>query len=214
GYAKGVFSAKNLKLRMIPMTMDLFEGITAFPTPLGGTLTGTATLNGSTATRMTAQGDVTHIEGGAASHATGRASFRTHGTQYFDIDARMHPLALATAGRFVPSLGLRGYASGPVRLVGTLRDFRVNTELNVSGGGYLNLVGTLDISGRNKAYDLGLTSRLFDANAVIAKAPRTSVTAVAHIKGRGTDPATMTANITADVAASSFDTVAIDKANV
>ena len=214
GYANGVFSAKNLKLRMIPMTMDLFEGIIAVPTPLGGTLTGTATLNGSTATMMTAQGDVTHVEGGAASHATGRASFRTHGTQYFDIDARMHPLALATAGRFAPSLGLRGYASGPVRLVGTLRDFRVNTELDVSGGGYLNLVGTLDISGRDKAYDLDLKSRLFNANAVIAKAPRTSVTAVAHIKGRGTDPATMTANITADVAASSFDTVAIDKANV
>jgi translocation and assembly module TamB len=214
GYANGVFSARDLKLRMLPMTMDLFEAIIAVPTPLGGTLTGNATLNGSTATMMVAQGDVTHVEGGAVSRATGRAGFRTHGVQYFDINARAHPLALATAGRFVPSLGLRGYASGPVRLVGTLKNFRVNTELDVSDGGYVNLVGTLDLTGRNKGYDLDLTSRLFNANAVIAKAPTTSISAVAHATGRGTDPATMTANITADVAASSYDTVAIDRANV
>lgn len=214
GYDNKIFSAKNLKLRMLPMTMDLFEAIVAVPTPLGGTLSGTATLNGSTATMMTAQGDVTHVEGGAVSRATGRAGFRTHGVQYFDIDAKVHPLALATAGKFAPSLGLRGYASGPIRLVGTLKDFRVNTELAFNDGGYLNLVGTLDLSGRAKAYDLDARSRLFNANAIVAKAPKTSITAVAHARGRGTDPATMTANITADVAASSVDTVAIDKANV
>lgn len=214
GYANGIFSAKNLKLRMLPMTMDLFEAIVAVPTPLGGTLSGTAILNGSTATMMTAQGDVTHVEGGAVSRATGRTGFRTHGVQYFDIDARVHPLALATAGRFVPSLGLRGNATGPIRLVGTLKDFRVNTELAFNDGGYLKLAGTLDLSGRAKAYDLDFRSRLFNANAIVAKAPKTSLTTVAHAKGRGTDPATMTATITADVAASFVDTVAIDKANV
>jgi translocation and assembly module TamB len=214
GYVNGVFSARDLKLRMLPMTMDLFEAITAVNTPLGGTLSGTATLNGSTASMMTAQGDVTHVENGAASHATGRAGFRTHGVKYFDVNARVHPLALATAGRFVPSLGLRGFASGPVRLVGTLKDFRVNSELTFNDGGYLNVVGTLDLAGRAKAYNLDLRSRLFNANAVIAKAPRTSVTAVAHAQGRGTDLATMNATITADVAASSVDTLSIDRANV
>ncbi|MBA3645919.1 MAG: translocation/assembly module TamB [Gemmatimonadaceae bacterium] len=214
GYANGIFSAKSLKLRMMPMTMDLFEAIVAVPTPLGGTLSGRATLNGSTATLMTAQGDVTHVEGGAVSRATGSAGFKTHGTKFFNINAHVHPLALATAGRFAPSLGLRGYASGPIKLVGTLKDFRVNTDLNFSDGGYLNLAGTLDLAGRAKAYDLNMRSRLFNANAIIGKAPRTSITAVAQAKGRGTDLATMNATITANVAASSFDTLAIDKANV
>lgn len=214
GYANGIFSARDLKLRMLPMTMDLFEAIVAVPTPLGGSLTGTATLNGSTASMMTAQGDVTHVESGAVTRATGKAGFRTHGVQYFDVNARVHPLALATAGRFVPSLGLRGYATGPIRLAGTLKDFRVNSELTFNDGGYLDLAGTLDLSGRGKAYNLDLKSRLFNANAIIAKAPKTSITAVAHAQGRGIDPATMTANFTADVAASSFDTVAIDRANV
>ena len=213
GYAGGVFSATNLKLRMLPLSMDLFEAIT-FPTPLHGSLTGTATLNGSTATMMTARGDVTHVEGGARSRVTGRAGFKTHGGQYFDVDARVHPLALATAGRFAPALGLRGYASGPVRLVGSLNNFRVNSELTFSDGGYLDLVGTLALAGRSKTYDLDLRSRLFNANEIVGVAPRTSITAVAHAKGRGTDLATMNATITADVAASSFDTVSIDKANV
>ena len=211
GYANGVFSAQNLKLRMLPLSMALVKVATG-PMPIGGALTGTATLNGSTASMMVAQGDVTHVEGGATTRATGRAGFRTHGTQYFDINARVHPLALATVGRFVPALGLRGYASGPVRLIGTLRDFRVNTDLNFSDGGYLNLVGTLDLSGRAKAYDLDMKARLFNANAIIAKAPRTSVTGVAHAKGRGTDPATMNGFITADLASSSFDTLAVDRA--
>ncbi len=213
GYANGVFSARNLKLRMLPLQMDLVKVVTG-PMPIGGALTGTATLNGSAATLMVAQGDVTHVEGGAVSRVTGRAGFRTHGTQYFDVNARVHPLALATAGRFAPALGLRGYASGPVQLRGTLKNFAVNTDLNVSGGGYVNLVGTLDLTGRNKGYDLQMRSRLFNANAIIATAPKTSITAVAHAIGRGTDPAMMTANVTADVSASSFDTVAIDKANV
>lgn len=214
GYANGIFSARDLKLKMLPLTMDMFEAIVAVPTPLGGTLSGTATLNGSTATMMTARGDVTHAEGGAVSRATGRAGFRTHGGQYVDVDARVHPLALATAGRFAPSLGLRGYASGPVRVVGSLNDFRVNSELKFSDGGYLNLVGTLALAGRSKSYDLNLRSRLFNANAIVAKAPRTSISAVAHATGHGTDLATMNAAITADVAASSFDTVSIEKANV
>src|SRR5207248_9041158 len=113
-----------------------------------------------------------------------------------------------------PSLVLRGYASGPIKLVGTLRDFAVNTDLNVSDGGFIHLAGKLNIEGRAPGYNLAFNSRLFNANAVIAKAPRTSVTAVGSVRGIGTDPATMNANIVADISASSFDTVAIDKANV
>ncbi len=213
GYVNGVVTARNLKMRMLPLQMDLMKVATG-PMPIAGALSGTATLNGSTASMMVAQGDVTHVERGAVSRVTGRAGFRTHGVKYFDVNARVHPLALATAGRFMPSLGLRGAASGPVRMVGTLQNFAVNSELSFSDGGYLSLVGHLDLASRDKGYDLDLKSHLFNANAIIAKAPRTSITAVAHARGRGTDPATMNASIVADIAASSVDTVSIDRANV
>jgi len=214
GYTNGIFSARNLRLRMLPVQMSLVKAAVTGPLPIGGAISGNATFNGSAANLLVMQGDVTHVEAGAVSRATGRVGFRTHGIKYFDVDARVHPLALATAGRFVPSLGLRGSASGPIRLVGTLRDLSVRSDLTFADGGYLNVVGKVDLESRAKSYNLDLTTRLFNANAVVAKAPTTSVTAVARVEGTGTDPATMRASIVADISASSFDTVAIDKANV
>src|SRR5438132_915448 len=82
GYDKGIFASRNLRMRMLPLQMDLVKVVMG-PMPIGGTLTGNATFNGSTAALMVAQGDVTHVEGGAVSRATGRAGFRTHGVKYY-----------------------------------------------------------------------------------------------------------------------------------
>ena len=213
GLDKGVFNARDLRVRMVPLQMRLAEAFSR-DLPLGGTLTGTAVLNGSTATTMMARGDVTHVERGARSRAVGRATFRMDGLGWLDIDAQMRPLSLATVGRFMPGVGLRGTATGPVRLKGPLGNLAVNSALTFSDGGFLDVQGTLDLASRQKGYDVSLRSRLFNANALIAKAPRTSVTAVATARGRGFDPATMQASIVASVSASSFDTVAIDRANV
>ncbi|MEO7822203.1 MAG: translocation/assembly module TamB domain-containing protein [Gemmatimonadaceae bacterium] len=213
GLDKGVFNARDLRVRMLPLQMQLaWSSSAAFP--LRGTLTGTATLNGSTATQMLAVGDVTHIDRGARSRAIGRATIRTRGVPWVDIDARMEPLALATVGRFVPSFGLRGTASGPVRLRGSLSNLAVNTDLTFPDGGFLGMRGSVDLASRVKGYDLDITTRLFDASAVIARAPPTSITAVASARGRGFDPATMQATLVADISASSYDTVSIDRANV
>jgi translocation and assembly module TamB len=213
GLANGVFTARDLHVRMLPLQMGLAKAIA--PTiKLGGSLSGTATLNGSSAAIMTAQGDVTHVERGAVSHATGRAAMRGRGMPWYDVDARMHPLALATLGRFMPSVGLRGSASGPVRLKGNQSNLAINTQLTFPDGGFLDLRGTMDLASRETGYNLEFDTRLFNANGVIAKAPQTSITAVGSARGRGTDPATMQAQIVADVAASSVDTVSVDSANV
>ena len=213
GLSNGVFTARDLHVRMLPLQMGLAKAI-APSIQLGGAVSGTATLNGSTAAIMTAQADVTHVERGAVSRATGRAAMRMRGMAWLDIDAQMHPLALATLGRFMPGVGLRGSANGPLRLKGSLNDLAINSQLTFPDGGFLDLRGTMDLASREKGYNLEFNTRLFNANSVIAKAPETSITAVGSARGRGFDPATMQAKIVADVAPSTIDTVSVDRANV
>jgi len=213
GLANGVFTARDLHVRMLPLQMGLAKAI-APSIKIGGTVSGTATLNGSTAAIMTAQADVTHVERGAVSRATGRAAIRPRGMPWFDVDARMHPLALATLGRFMPSVGLRGTANGPVRLMGYQNNLAINTQLTFPDGGFLDLRGTMDLASRQTGYNLEFNTRDFNVSSAIAKAPETSITAVGSARGRGTDPATMQAQIVADVAPSSIDTVSVDRANV
>ncbi len=213
GLANGIFTARDLHVRMLPLQMGLAKAI-APSIKLGGAVSGTATLNGSTAAIMTAQGDVTHVERGEVSRATGRAAMRVRGMPWFDVDARMHPLALATLGRFMPSVGLRGTADGPVRLKGSINNLAINSQLTFPDGGFLDLRGTMDLASRETGYNLEFNTRAFNASAAFAKAPETSITAVGSALGRGFDPATMQAQIVADVAASSVDTVSVDRANV
>ena len=213
GLANGIFNARDLHVRMAPLQMGLAKAV-APSIKLDGTLTGMVTLNGTTAAIMTAQGDVTHVERGALSRATGRASMRVRGLPWYDVDARMHPLSLVTLGQFMPTVGLRGSASGPMRLKGPANDLAINTQLTFPDGGFLDLRGTMDLASKVTGYNLDFVTRLFNANTVIAKAPQTSLTAVGSARGLGFDPATMQALLTASVSASSIDTVSIDRANV
>ena len=213
GLSKGIFTARDLHVRMLPLQMNLAKALA--PTlKLGGTMTGTATLNGSSAAIMTAQGDVTEVENGAVSHATGRAAMRARGMPWYDVDATMHPLALATLGHYMPTVGLIGSASGPVKLKGFENDLAINTQLTFPDGGFLDLRGTMDLHSKDTGYNLQFNTRQFNAGAAVAKAPRTSITAVGTASGRGFVPETMQAQLVADVAASSVDTVSVDSANV
>jgi Uncharacterized protein conserved in bacteria len=218
GMLKNDFRANNLRLTMRPLQVALLRSYAA-NLPVGGTITGTATLNGSMLSRMTAKADVTHVDRGDISHLTGNASFRAapNGKMagaWFDVDAQLHPLALAEAGRFFPAAGLRGSASGPIRLTGTLGNLDVKTRLAFSGGGSLGLTGKFNLAGREKSYDATVDANLFNANAIFAKGPRTSVTGTIIANGHGVDPATMRANITADLQGSSYDTLSLTGAKV
>ena len=187
------FRARNLRLRLLPVTAEMARVIIP-DIPFGGTFTGNAVLNGSTGSTLVASGDVTHVEAGNRSRGIGRIAVRPRGGRaWLDVDARFAPLALATAGQFAPALGLRGFVSGPVRFTGTLRDFTVNTTLAASGGGDIAINGRVDLEGRATAYDLRLNAALFNASAVSSRAPRTALTATAHMVGTGTDPETMLA---------------------
>lgn len=218
GFGPGVFNATNLRLTLRPLQVDLAKEFA--PTlPIGGTLTGTATLNGSTTSRMVARGDITHVDRGALSQVTGTGAFRmgrgiTFANTWMDVDARLHPLSLVTVGQFAPAMGLRGSATGPIRLSGTMRDLAVRSDLAFPDGGTASITGKLDVASVQKGYDVALKLQLFNANTILAKAPRTSVTGTASAIGRGFDPATMNARIIADLQSSSYDTLSIDSAKV
>ncbi len=207
------FRARNLRLRLMPVTAE-FARIIIPDIPFDGTFTGNAVLNGSTASTLVATGDVTHVEAGNRSRGIGRVSVRPGASAWLDVDARFAPLALATAGQFVPKLQLRGVVSGPVRFTGTLRDFNINTNLAASGGGNIAINGRVDLEGRATAYDLRVNAALFNANAVSARAPRTQLSAAGHIVGSGTNPETMRGRLVADVKTSVWDTLALDSAKV
>jgi translocation and assembly module TamB len=90
----------------------------------------------------------------------------------------------------------------------------VRSDLAFSDGGSLGVTGRLDLASRQKGYDVDIVARLFNANTIIAKAPRTSVNAVASAEGRGFEPATMRANIRADIESSTYDTLTVTSAKV
>ena len=209
----GGIRARALRLRLDPLQVALAKPW--MPTlPVGGIVSGTATVDGTTATQLVAVADLTHSDEGAHSRLTGRGAFRTAGGLWMDVDARARPISLAEVGRFVPALGLRGVAAGPIRLTGPLQNLRVASSLRFQEGGELDVRGTLDLKSTEKGYDIATAMRLFDAHVVIAKLPETSLTAKATVRGRGFSPATMTMRATADVAASQYDSLAIDSASV
>jgi translocation and assembly module TamB len=214
GLANGVFTARDLRTRMLPLQTGLMKAI-APKLFLNGTLSGNATLNGSSAAIMTAVGDVTHVDRGAVSHGTGRFAFRPRGLLWVDMDMRMHPLSLVTVGRFsAPSLGLRGSATGPLRLRGNINNMAINTQMNLAGGGYVDLRGTMDLASRVTGYNLEFNTRDLNLHTIVAKMPSTMITAVGSARGRGFDPATMQAQLVANVSPSRIDTVNVDSANV
>jgi translocation and assembly module TamB len=99
-----------------------------------------------------------------------------------------------------------------VKLTGPMRDLALDASLATPDGGSIAARGTLDLASQQKGYDLATTMHLFDASAVSTKAPRTSLSADATVRGAGFDPATMHAVATAKVRTSMYDSVAVDSA--
>jgi len=202
--------ARDLRLRLAPMQVALIGQ--DFPdVPIRGAVTGNVVLNGTVDEGGTAVGSVVHTDRGARSGFTGRATVHYARTPIrFDIDGRVHPLALQTAGRFVPSVGLRGYVSGPVKVRGNERDFSLDTDLSVAGGGDVAARGRIRLDGRVPAYDLAGRAIALDLHQVVAGMPHTSLTGTAEANGRGVTPETLAGSYAVDLRGSRWDTLAVD----
>jgi hypothetical protein len=201
----------DLRLDLAPLQMDYVRGVVP-ELPLGGTLSGTATLNGSLDARLAIRGDLEHREAGELSRVVGDVLIVPGEDGFAAVDVRFLPLSLEVAGRFVPEAGLRGSVSGSFRAQGDLEALAVDADLAVAGGGTFAATGTLDLAAPQLGYDLRARMSDFDLAAVTARAPATtSLTGDAIATGRGTDPATMRAEVVADLVGPRVDDVAMDE---
>ncbi|MDQ2889199.1 MAG: translocation/assembly module TamB [Gemmatimonadota bacterium] len=214
GASRGVLRATALHVTLAPLRVALARAVD--PTlPIGGTVSGTALLDGSTDRRMAAHANLVHLDVTGPSHVTGSAVFARGGRiPLINANLQLLPLSLATAGKFMPAAGLHGTVTGPVTLTGPMRALAVSSDLTTTDGGSVTTRGTLDLESRPQSYDLTLTAHLFDVSQVTTKGPRTSVSADFAARGTGFDPATLSAVASANIRTSVYDSVSVDSATV
>jgi hypothetical protein len=159
-------------------------------------------------------GDVTHADGGARSRFDGTAAVRLAGTKRFDVNVNVRPVSLVEVGRFFPAAGLQGEATGPVRVTGTLTALAVQADLRLPENGRFTTRGTLDLASKDVGYDLTSSLHTVNLKTVDTKAPATSLTANAIVRGRGFDPATMRTTVAADLSTSRLVTIVVDTMSV
>jgi translocation and assembly module TamB len=136
---------------------------------LGGTVSGTATLDSSWLDVRFSNADLTHRDGPAEpSHVTGRGRV-TYGDQYmsYDLALEAQPLSLTTLARSYPALSVRGTFSGPLRVTGSSPDLEISTSLQGQNGalsfeGHVDAdtIGGIGVHGRGQFSGLSLTRLL------------------------------------------------------
>ncbi|MEO7040716.1 MAG: translocation/assembly module TamB domain-containing protein [Gemmatimonadaceae bacterium] len=207
-----VVTARKLHLTFSPLQVALARAVD--PTlPIAGTLTGSLLVDGTTATGMTANGDLVHDDVTGESHIVGSGVFSNGRTvPLVNANLKLLPLSLATVGQFAPNAGLRGSLDGPVTITGPMSDLAISADLSTPEGGSVTVHGTMDLSGVPKSYDLSMSALLFDASQISSKAPSTSLNANVSARGAGFDPATLTTVASATVKTSVYDSVSVDSA--
>jgi translocation and assembly module TamB len=205
-----VVSARDLRVRMAPLQIDIAKLL--FPTlPIGGTLTGTATLNGSGDRQLVISPlEVVHQDGPNRSRAVGRVAVHTTGRQTMDVDMIARPVALAEISKFAPALPLTGYATGPFKATGPIDALQIDTKLALPGDATFGLRGTVDFKSKELGYDVVADATGLDLSKIMTKAPSTNLTGGGTARGRGTKPPTMTSDLDFAFGPSRVDTVAVD----
>jgi translocation and assembly module TamB len=208
---------RDLRVQMLPLQVAMLR--TWRPgLPIDGIITGTTTLNGTTATQVSMNFEIKHDDRGDTSAVSGSAVLHATGPTRVDADVVAYPISLAEVGRFVPSAGLRGEATGPIHLHGLLSDLRIDTDLHTPDGGRVAANGTVDVKSQAPGYDLAATLTAFNLSAVQDKSPVTSLTGDVTAVGRGTDLATLTSKVAADLSSSHVihgaDSIAVDSLSV
>lgn len=183
--------------------------------PIGGIVTGSALLNGSMNSRLTVQTELSHLDPATGeSKVEGNIIYGGGKTPLLNADLQLLPLSLLTVGKFVPVAELRGTLAGPVRLTGPIDSMILDTRLSTPDGGSVEVVGSGNFREEVKTYDVKGIAALFDASAVSAKSPKTSISADFAVRGAGLEPETMNSTLSAHVQASVYDSLNVDSASI
>jgi hypothetical protein len=209
GLAHGVH-ARELRVRLLPLHLALLDAL-GVHSPVQGTVTGSAVVNGSSRTGWDVRGDLTHVARGALSRVAGTGRYRPAGGQ-IAADVALRPLALALVNAFAPGAQLRGSVTGHLHAEGTTKALRLAGNLaSTSNGGSIAGAGTLALRGKRTSYDVNASLDAFDAHAFTPRSPSTSLTGTVAVRGAGTSPATMTTSFRVDLTRSRYDTFTVDR---
>jgi translocation and assembly module TamB len=131
------------------------------------------------------------------------------------MDLRVDPISLVTLGKAFPEAGLQGSGSGTVSLQGPLGAVAVSGELTLPGGGTITGGGSLDLESAAFAYDLELGMQGVDLAAVTTRVGEsTDLSGNLRARGRGTDPATLTSVVQADLVGSRIGDLPADEVHL
>ena len=208
GVEDGAISASALRVEVRPLQVALARMVDS-TLPVGGVVTGTATLDGSTASMLRASFDLTHTDTTGISHLEGTGAFRQSPSLAYEADARITTLALATAGLMAPAAKLHGTATGAVQLRGTPDSVSFTTELALADSGAIQADGAMHL-GEIPSYSVTANLDGLNVAAATTLSPPTSLTGQITASGVGLEPATMQAELSAELARSLVDTVAVD----
>ncbi|MEO6527084.1 MAG: hypothetical protein ABIP93_10700 [Gemmatimonadaceae bacterium] len=209
GLAGGV-QTRDLAVQLQPLQLATLSGA-GLRLPIGGVVTGDATVSGAMSEGWRVRGELTHVDGGARSRVSGVGSYGASSKRIV-ADARFEPLALVAVGRLAPSARLRGAVTGRVHLEGTTRDLRLAGALrSTTGGGAIDARGTIALRGSRTRYDLTAVTDALNAGAFSGHAPSTHLTGTIVARGSGFKPATANAVVSADLVKSRYDTFVVDR---
>jgi translocation and assembly module TamB len=210
--------ARDLRLQLRPVQVELAR-TWAPKLPISGVVEGTAVVNGWTANALRIVANVQHRDAGTMSALSGTVAITELGSGRFDrmrfaADLQARPISLTEVGRFFPAVGLRSSATGAIHVNGTSSNLDIRTDLHLADGGRFVANGNVALDGTASRYDINAGLHTLNLNTVLEKAPQTSLTATAMVRGRGTELATMRTIIAADLQTSRWDSVAVDTASV
>jgi translocation and assembly module TamB len=180
---------------------------------LGGTISGTARLDSVWLDVRFRDADIVHRDGPTApNHFTGDGRI-TYGEQFltYDVNLLADQLSFETLARSYPTMPLRGTATGPMRLKGTVEALEVSTAL-AGDAGRLSFDGLVDVyppgfaaRGRGSVTDLDLARLLVPRTNV----KPTRLTALFQSDMAGDSLPNLTGMLAADLQRSQIDNVRI-----
>lgn len=206
-----VLVARDLRLaaRAVPVTFAS-EALR----PLGGTLGGTATVNGRSDGWLATRLALAHEVNGLRSAVAGTARVALGGAEpRVDVALDIDPLSLRAMGRFAPAVGLQSSARGALRVEGPLSRLTVDTRLRVDTAGGIRLAGIVGSPARGLPYaNVRLSFDSLDLQRILdpKTVPATTLVGYARIDARGNSAATLAGDAEVQLRASDVDRLRID----
>ena len=188
---------QEFRIRLSPLRLAIFDGIVP-ELPVGGTLEGSATLDGALGSRVAGGVDMTHVDTTGTTSVEGIVVWEGSGeSAALQMDLALPRVALPTLSAFIPGVTLAGSGRGRVEAGGTLQQPTFEAALVTSDSGSVAVAGSLDRGGTRLDYQLLGTLDRLDVGLLGEGFPASRVSGTLALEGTGTDPATAQAVLAA-----------------